>query len=253
MAGAGTIPRFLWPFEIDGTNGNIKVTSGAVTEVLTVAPATYYWALAANKFAGALQNALNTNTGGSTYTVTLGADGKLTVASDQAVTLFFNDPLTTLSPTLCGFIAFNYSDAVAPFSLVSPNQVQKIWNPEQEYIRDTEDFPTYGVSLTTACAGQQRGQRWRIALKQRDVELDLLPPRKIFQAEEVVAGESFERFYAYLSTGGEFIFQRDVTSGSGWYPYVIRDQKWLSTWPPEIPSQLIRLFSLRFPMQQWVA
>jgi hypothetical protein len=262
MAGAGTVPRLLRPIVLDATNNAIRVRSGAVTETLTVpvGTGTYYQVgnpACALDFITAVQTGLNTNTGGAVYTLTLASNGQLTVASTLRVDLLLNDALTTLPPAALGFLAAAYSDAAGPpFSLTSPGQVDYLFNPELEYVKETEDNPSYGVTLGAACEGQPRGQRYRARQYKRTIEMDILPPNKLLQAEEVLANESFERFFEYLSLGrAPFVFVRDITALPATLTaitYVIRDQEWLQEWPATFPSQLIRLATLRIPMRLYV-
>lgn len=148
----------------------------------------------------------------------------------------------------------------------SPKVVAGVWAPEQQYVDDTEDFPIYNSTMTRMMSGRQRVMRWGQRYR-REVEIDFLPGAKVFAAEESTVNEAFERFYSYASQGEPFEFARDWMISTGTYAgyagtptnpatlgrYVIDDPEWVQQWPTSVPHETIRRWSIRFPMQRYIA
>jgi len=178
-----------------------------------------------------------------------------------------------LSAEVLGYSPAKYTNAIAAGSQTSNSVyvVAGVWAPEQQYVDDTNDFPIYNSTTTRMMSGRQRVLRWGQRYR-REVEIDFLPPAKIFADEAADAAglygtQAFEKFYAFVSQGEPFEFCRDWMVNTGTYAgytgtptnpgnvdrYVIDDADWIRQWPTTVPHETIRRWSLRFPMQKFVA
>ena len=262
MPGAGTTPQFRWPAVIDSTNDEIRYSDGGGATEADVGDGTFFWRGdgSADDLAVRLDTALTAASaatgGGLTFTVVLGDDGILTITGTGAFVLDFSHANTDADPALYGFAAASYTSAADV--ITSPNQVGSAFHPEQEYVEDTEDTPLYRSVSTPLMNGRVRTQRWGARTK-RAVVLDVLPPRKVFTAEETRTGEAFERFFAHLTTGGRFEFCRDFPTANGnrgtYGTYVPDpdDPQFLNSWPTSLPPGSLRRWDVVLPMQAYVA
>jgi len=259
MPGAGTIPQFRWPVVMAAGNKTIRYGDASGNTDAALAEGTYFWRGdgSAADLAVALDTALTaaaaTTGSGIGFTVALADTGILTITGTGAFSLSLGHANTTVDPDIFGFLAATYTSAGNV--ITSPHQVGNAWFPEQSYIDDTEDVPHYRQVITGVINGRVRTQRWGSVTK-RSVLVDVLPPRKVFQAEEVRRGEAFERFQAHLSTGGRYEFCRDFTSTRGTYSTYTPDPEMpaeLGPWPATIPHSMIRRYDVRLSMQRYVA
>lgn len=254
MPSAGTNFKIAWAATIEtGVNDTLHLHTNALDDDVVVAAGTYYFRNdgTAGDLVKAFQNALNTNTHGGTYVVTLLSTGVMHVTCNLAFALRWNDGPTTLPKATFGFNGNTGSTGV-PYQCDSTNQVQNIWVPEQPYIRDTEDQPNYNVAMASSLDGHLRHLSHGVVYT-REIEIDILPPNKVWIASEVEVNESFERCYAALAAGEVFEFCRDwIAHPSVYTQYQINDEDWIKTWPLVIPTQLILLYTLTIKMQKVV-
>ena len=276
MPGAGTIPRFSWPQLI--TRGASDMITFEERPAGAWEPPLWGTVLGAQgaseesdffhrdngsdqDFANGLQTALREGSAagpnGWTYSVDINDNGTYTIYSDAggAQRLFrLRWDLSWLNSNLYGFTSITYTAANLTgtrWEITSPNQAANLWLPEQAYTDDTEEIPIHHAIQAVSMSGRRRTQRWGLGRAFREVFCDFLPPNKIFIAEEDRVNEAFERFYLHAASGGRFEFTRHWTNPLLKSPdgvYVISDDKWLNGWPVAIPSGMIRLYDVRFPM-----
>ncbi len=259
MPGAGTTPQFRWPATLDSTNKVVRYIDGSGAADATMAEGDHFWRndATANDLAEVLKDALDTAavaTGsGQTYTVALNDNGTLTItASAGTVQLDWSHANTTADRTLFGFDAGLTSSAI---SISSDFQVGNAWHPEQAYVDDSERVPVYRSAVTGIMNGRTRTQRWGSVTK-RQILVDILPPNKVFTAEEIRQNEAFERFQAWLSQGGRYEFCRDFPNTPGTYQTYVPDPdvpEAIQAWPATIPHGTIRRYNIEFSMQAYQA
>ena len=272
MAGAGTIPKFAWPATIDSTNDVIRFEEWDPTADggagaweagdADITDGDHFWRGdgTANDLAARLQAALiaaSPNT--ATYSVILPSTGIIRIAMTQKATAE-NFRLVwgtgDASSVLYGFIGGTDTASTSGgfATLYSDHQVGNVWLPEQVYVDDSENVPQYRSTRTVMLNGRQRVQRWGSGRTLRRVLVDILPPNKVFQAEESRTQESFQRFYAWVAAGGRFEFAPDWTATpAAWATYVINDDAWLEEWPATIPHGTIRRYNIELPLRSYVA
>ena len=259
MAGAGTTPQFRWPSVIDSTNKVVRYTDLSGSADCTIAEGTFFWRDDATaddwqvRFQAALDAAAVATGSGVTYTVSLLDSGFITIlASGGVFVLEWNHANTTADRTLFGF---DPGPTTSGGSVTSDFQVGNAWFPEQIYVDDSEDVPFYRGQITGIMNGRTRTQRWG-SLTKRQILIDVLHPNKVFQAEETVPNESFQRFQAWLSTGGRFEFCRNFISAKAtWSTYVLDPDNptAIQAWPATIPHGTIRRYDVALAMQRYVA
>jgi hypothetical protein len=262
MNGAGTIPRCLTPFTLDATNNKILINQGAAAGLTVTIPVGEYGWLNDPASASDLCLALKTQleaavVGAQHWSVVILSTGKVRFTCDETFKLRWTSATTTLSPILCGFAGADADGVLVGgvYVLDSEFQVGSIWNPEDVYSRDSEDRGRYRVVTTETPEWRARTQRWSTKGLIRDLEIECLPRRKIYIADEVSYGEAFERLHDYLSEGGWFWFQRDVTSlPASWTAvrYRIRKREWQEEIPARIPEDCVQLFTVAFPLARYV-
>lgn len=259
MPGANTTPQFRWPTEIDATNNVLRFVEAATPGTnrnATLAQGTFFWRGdgSADDLAVRLKTALDA-AGTQVYTVTLADTGLLTVSAAAAFDLRWSNAATTVSDALFGW---TNADTGNGTSHTSPLQVGNAWHPEQVYVDDSERVPRYASTMTSLMNGRTRTQRWGSRTVRR-ILVDVLPPRKVYQAEEVRSQEAFEWFYAWLSQGRRFEFCRDFPVANGnrgtYETYVIDpvEAGWIEVWPATIPHGTIRRYNVEIPMLAYVA
>ena len=261
MPGAGTTPQFRWPVVIGSSSKTLRYTDGSGTADQDMAEGTFWWR--GDGSADDLTTRLDTlltaaavATGsGQTYTVALGDDGLLTITEGGAAsfTLEWAHANTTLNPATFGFDAANQTSVAGV--MVSDFQVGSAWFPEQVYVDETEDFPAYRANITGLMNGRVRTQLWG-SLTKRSILLDVLPPEKIFTAEETVGQEAFQRWYAQIAQGTRFEFCPDFPNTRGTYSTYVPDPgvpDQIQQWPATIPHGTIRRYDIRLFMQSYVA
>lgn len=185
-------PILYWPI-VWSAAPVLRVTTGATTEDLTLAATVgrYYWQVggAADTDGGvggvgdaivALQTALNTNTGGGTYTVTRSASGYVTIACSAPgptpvnFRLLLGHANTTLDPTLYGFTATSYPLGGASYTVTSPYVAKGIWQPGQPPTVDSRDRQPIVGGVATAISGLARTARLATPRKTRSVRWEHL-------------------------------------------------------------------------------
>ena len=266
MPGAGTIPRFAWPIEIDSTCDAwpIEETGGGGAGAVTVdvpdttSAAPHFWRGdgTAASFETVLKTAMEA-VGNFTYTITMASTGIVTIASTGAFTVVWTDPGRQFDGALLGFSVAADSVAVeAPagvWSVTGTFQAGHVWLPEQVYIRETEKQPRYAGGDTLSLSWRGRGYSIPAAGYVRTLLVDALPGRKVYTAEEVRAQEAFERFYEWLRKTGRFEFTRDwLVTKTPDGVYWIRDRTWKLAWPVTM-LPMIRLYNIEFPLAEYVA
>lgn len=249
---AGYPPRFCWPIVVDATCDTIGFDEGGAPLLADVADGTYFWRGdgTAADMCLALKTALDA-AGALTYTVTIATTGVLTIAATGPFTLLWLTGGGDLPAATCGFA--NADQGSVANACVGDFQVAFGWWPEQMAIVDSERFPAYRSVQSTIMNGRTRTQLWG-ARMQRRVLVDVLPARKIFTAEEVRLQEAFERFYAYLATGGRFELTINTAVPGTYQQYVPLGTEFCSAWPAQIPDErVMRRYDVMIPMQAYVA
>ena len=258
MAGAGTTPQFSWPAVLTASNNVLEFDENGPNLTATLAAGSHFWrgagaadAGAATDLAHVLKVALDA-AGGQVYTVTLADSGLLTVTAAAVFALHWGSVVSTVTDALFGS---NGASTALATSHTSNFQVGNAWHPEQIYIEDSEAVPSYASSVTPLMNGRTRTQRWGSRTKRR-ILVDVLPPRKVFQAEEVRSQESFQRFYDSLSQGVRFELCPDFPNTRGTYSTLVPDPdapQWIEQWPATIPHATVRRYNIELLMQSYVS
>jgi len=286
MAGAGTIPKFAFPYYVGVGINDMIVLEERIAGVFVQGQATidglgfgsrdfFHRHLSSvvndapaeepasscleRQLKRALEDASEITGGNRTYTVDVLSTGQIEVyTADGDFRLRWD--LSFAEADVWGFDQVSTPSLhpglghIGVWDCTSPNHGGRIWLPGQAYTDDTEDMPGYGVVQVKSMSGRIRTQRWGVGRTRREILCDYLPPRKVFIAEEVLSGEAFERAWAIFSTGERFeLARRWDTHPADFSTYVIDDPRWLSEWPVTIPHGTIREFNIRFPMNGWVA
>lgn len=248
--GAGTIPKWAWGYTIDASNKSLVVRTDGHDETLALAEGTYYWRAddSDDDLCAILKTALNTNGYGGVYSVTLTSAGKLSIQCTKAFQLRWADGATTLPKADFGFYGNTSSSGVSPpYTMVGYTQVSNVWLPEQVYVRDTEEYPEVSRSVAHTLSGRMRAAVHATRYL-RDVEVDLLPAKKIFTAQEASTHEAYERLYTVLQAGEPVEFARDWTNNPDAYgTYVVPEPEWAT-----IPTQLVSLYTIKMRMRKYV-
>jgi hypothetical protein len=253
---AGTTPRLSLPITLDATNNTFQITEGGGGALnVTVVAGTYYWLGdgTAADLCLAIKAALEV-AGALTYTVTESA-GVLTISATGAWVLIFGAGVHLLSPALLGMTDADHASAGAGNSVVGTFQVDSGYWVEQAYTEDTESCPVHSVASAWSLSGRNVGLSYG-SRTFRTIGVDLVPARKVFQAEEVRAQESFQRIFLRLASGVAFEFTPSVLVPATHSKYVIRDPRWCNS-PLDsvfrLHETVVRRYQLTLPMQLYVA
>ena len=209
-----TLPRkaYLFPVRFADANPVIRIhpdSAGAGTEqdvTLSVAANTSYYLSGdgqSDDLLEILRAALDSNSDGETYTVTLAsATQTITIASASAneFDVLWTHANTTVDAEIFGFAS---SDLTGADSYAAPSATQGAWLPLQEVKRDTGDDPQIvGQSLVTQ-GGLVHGSSSGDTIYHRDLTYDLLVPAVIKEADVVSSGlyNSLERAWVTEALG----------------------------------------------------
>lgn len=252
MPAAGTICQFAYPLTISTLNRAIRVTVEATTETLSLVAGTYWWLYDGTAYDACkvLETALNTHTSTPGFVVTMNADGSLNVLANKAWTIKFADVATTFNSLWAGF---HSSDATGVLSsgkyrLSGAHQCGFLWCPERQYSDDTGLKQDHLISRSIDVAGNPTTYKWGTTYY-RSIFLDILPNTKIFTADGDT-NEGFDLFYAYLATGGRFVWTPNIDNPAVYTTWFIKDQDWLETFPVVQMAELSRYYKLTIPMLQ---
>lgn len=226
------IPTGGWSISVQEFTPN----AGPVT--VTVAAGTYYLNTtngANSPLVTALKTALDGNaTLTGTYTVSVddgsnSSTGKVTISATGVTT--FN--ITWTSTDLRGVLGFtgNISGAL---TYTGDNQATYLWLPSVPRARILAPEPTTTtyqlglrrVDLTRATSPDGRSVRMVYNTTYHDsFEFDFLTANKVFQSQESVVNESFEKFYDDVigGSGLQFRYHRDRSDDSVYWTQVIED------------------------------
>ena len=170
--------RLATSVRFDTASYNLRVTTGASVEtlVLNVTTNRDYWlsgqgeaddANGNGDLVSLLETMLNTNGGGGTYTVSLTADGVITIACNVLFSIDWDDGATTLDKAIFGF-----TGNVGPVLLVaSPRTVSSWWAPDLDAERSNWGEPdvqggsaeSVNGSLFAWSLGQANGDSLKIS------------------------------------------------------------------------------------------
>jgi len=154
-------PILLVALRFTSANPVIRVDTGTAQDVtLTVAADTDYWMSGngSGDLAQALEDALNTNTDGTVFTVTLSSRNVVTVTGDSAFQILWSHANTTVDPALFGFVG----DTASATSAVAPDAAQGCWVPSVDDdhprppMRDTRRQPVVRGVMTSTISGKSR-------------------------------------------------------------------------------------------------
>lgn len=267
MAGAGTYPRLSGGISlVNGSNERIAFDegggAGSLVADLTAADIRAWWrgdagagdTAAEIDICHAIGVALGA-AGGVYQEPTISSAGILTITGSQAFTLNLGHASTTITPAWLGMTAGNHV-ATGPvggiWTVVGTQQITPCFYPESVYVRDTELQREQAAVLTRSMTGRQISQRWGTGRYWREILMDALPSDKIFQAEETLVGESFERFWLdVLSLGLPFEWTRDLASlPASWagVRYVLSDAAQLQRMPIALTPNTRRRYDIGLRM-----
>jgi hypothetical protein len=190
----------LWPVRFSATTYVLRVTTTfgvGVTEDLdfpaagTLTTGRNYW-LAGDDQADAdggvggvgdlvkmLEDTLNTNSNGRTFTVTISATNRISISVDaDEFQLLWAHANTTLDELVFGWTAANAPDP-PDSEATAPNQTQGAWCPEVPISEDSRDQQPIVGAVARAISGAQRASRLAVPKKERDITFELLPSAKI--------------------------------------------------------------------------
>jgi hypothetical protein len=236
----------LWPPNLPGVTNHIRVTSNATTETLTltVTAGRYYWMSGdgtADSDGGVggvgdickvLQTALNTNTGSTTYTVTLDTSSTpwvVHVAANHAFTLKWTDGATTVGlAEIFGFSSGADNTSVAN-AVSSPNQPAGIWRPRRPVWQDSRDrYPVVGgiaealsgaadVSSLVSTPKQEREVAF-LRFDKTDALIEYQPGTRPFGSYEYAFINAFALGFPFRL----YLDETSATAGTGFNLYQVR-------------------------------
>jgi len=216
-----TIPQLRWPMVIDSSNDTFDFNEGVGGLVCDIPDGTYFWRgdRSATDMALVLETALET-AGLHSYTVTLSGAGLVTI-TDNTGTVNLD---WTSGDVDREWFGFNWALTGFAASHTSDFQVGRSWYPEQVFVADSRQRPVYGGSQQRMADGSIDTQRWSEHWLQ-DILIDMLPARKVWQAEEVREQEAWNagtgsepRPSEFVADGERFEFCPDfsaVAAGGG--------------------------------------
>jgi hypothetical protein len=261
MAGAGTYGRISAPIRLQtGVNEQIVFAEGGgdlVADLTGAVAIDAYWRgdLGVGDdgsridMAHRLKTALET-AGANAYTVAISSAGVLSITADGAYTLKMGAAGTTASPIWFGFAAANIASAGGTNLVTGTRQISPCWYPQSVYIQDSEPRDEIATVLTESLNGRFRGQQWGTRTR-REILFDALLGHKIFEAEEALSKESFQRLWRdHLCNGTEFEWTRDLSTlpplAAGWTAcrYVLADQGQRSRMPISITPNTSRRYDV---------
>lgn len=160
-----------------------------------------------------LQTLLNTNTGSTTYTVTVSATThQVTVSANHPFTLRWGHGATTLDPLVWGFTATDYTSSGD--TRTGPNGAMGAWLPGKPcWVTDRERQPLVG-GVVAALSGLQRTAVLSVPKKERDLVWRLVPQAKTLREYEAATdpyGSVEEAWLSAIGLGRTWRFYEDAS------------------------------------------
>lgn len=210
--------------------------------------------------------AFSADLGAGVLTV-VAASGRLTIAVSaglaNATSLIFKwqtSAATQALGTLLGFGVAETQHAVtanavtATAAAILPN----LWTPGIPVRTDSREIRTKTRTMTRTAGGQNQTITWETGsggagLITREVRLEWLPTRKVYIADEVVAGESFETFWESTAIS-RFEYLPDLANPTvGNAEYFLLEDESASTFRPERLSESVELYAIDLKMGRFIA
>jgi len=221
----------LWPLRFAATIHYVEVKTGTTTETLSgnfTVDRNYWMAgddqtdTATDGGTGDLvvwfEQLLNSHTdgGAGVYTVSVSADGILTVAIDSGdFEIYWTHANTDLDPTVFGFAAADVASASSTLS--APSRTQGIWAPGVPYSIDDRDRQPYVGARRRSASGLQRTSYVAAPKKRRPVFWDLINKKKALSEyvdTDDLTGD-FESLEAELALGRRVRLYDDASTRTG--------------------------------------
>lgn len=216
-------PMILPAIRFSTANPGIRVNTGAA-QTLTLAVsvgANYFFSGdgGADDLCAILQTALNTNSNGVTFTVTISARNFITITASASSSILWADALTTVDETLFGFPA-----NVGPgTSFTAPDQTKGVWIPSTSdavtavrgFLTDSKVEPVTVGHLAEAIDGSCRGYDLSSSRGERSVSFHLIERAKILTAlaaSDEPYGALEYSWTQYMARGREVRVYDDRTS-----------------------------------------
>lgn len=253
----GTQPRFAWGILFSATNNALRLTTGAVTEVLSVAAGTEWFWRGDGSGADAawqLKGFLDTNTGGGVYTVTLLPTGYLKIDCTLAFQALWAHANTTMDQSIFGF-----SNASRPnpagVTVTSDFQVGHYYSPGQIIVNAANATPARRAIAATSQGDRLRVARWGSKRQRREVICDRVAPEYVYQARESVTNTAFERFWDAVNDGTPFEYCPDLTVPGTYDVCQVPEERWLNAFEGEhcvsLIPQLVERYNVRIPLKPY--
>ncbi|TXH42465.1 MAG: hypothetical protein E6Q97_35705 [Desulfurellales bacterium] len=244
-----TTPMIVLGYNINPENPTIRINTGAAQTRSLDLPAGYHFPTS-DDLVDALLTALNENTDGVNWFVSVDVDGFLTITCDVSSSIIWGDALTTIDPTLYGFT----SATTTGTTHTAPNAMRGIWLPGRPLKNDPGRSPLIVGALKTALGGKVRGYQMGPEFGSRFVSWERLAESAI---KEVYADA--DRPYGALdwlwgpggmATGTPFRFYPDVTATgpSDYALYTVTSKK--EPWVEEEISNAVR-YRVELNLREW--
>lgn len=213
-------PAIMWPISIaPGAGASIPFNRGGA-KTATIATGTYYTPAA---LAAAVQAALTAADGATTWTVTVSATGRFTIAASAAFVLSWGAGLAGEAQLLLGWPAGATGSATTQ---TATNQHQNAWYADDPVVDDSGERAAFERAQTKALSGRVKSTTHATRYR-RTIALGYLPAWKVWLDEEgshlnealdrlLVSGWARFRWFPDqldLATGSDYALDLDTAKG----------------------------------------
>ena len=253
---------YLFPIRFATANPVIRIhpDSGGIGSAqdvtLTVAVNTSYYLSgdgSATDLVTILETALDSNTDGETYTVSLtGATQTITITADSASVfqILWSHANTTVAAEIFGWDSA--TDLTGANAYTAPSATQGAWLPLQPMRRDTGDESEVVGEAVVTGSGSAHGSSSGDTVYHRDITYDLLDPSVVKIADAVATGlyNTLERAWVTeaFGRGAPVRVYDDATSRttSSFTAYTAR--RFTRPWRDQFDDLRVRLYEVRLEL-----